>query len=102
MIRPRVPVAWLAGAVLVAATCGCGSYSALCEAAAECNRANDLDVEACVSNFETEAEVASIYGCEEEWDLLVICIEDEGSCEDDEYRADRCDDEAEDYGDCVN
>jgi hypothetical protein len=102
MIQTRSILAWLAGALLAAATCGCSSYGALCEAAAECNRANELDIEACVNDLETEAEVASIYGCDEEWDLLIICIEDEGRCDDDDYRAERCDDEAEDYSDCVN
>lgn len=81
---------------------GCSSYGALCEAAGECDNSNDLDIEACVSAFETEAEVASIYGCDEEFDEYVICLEEEGRCRDDDFEAEDCRGEAEDYSDCVD
>lgn len=89
------------GLALLALT-GCSSYGALCEAAAECDNSNDLDIEACENDFATEAEVASIYGCDEEFDELVICFEEEGRCRDDDFEAEDCDGEAEDYSDCVN
>jgi hypothetical protein len=91
----------LFGPILLVLT-GCSSYGALCEAAGECDNSNDLDIEACVNAFETEAEVASIYGCDEEFDEYVICLEEEGRCRDDEFEAEDCGGEAEDYGDCVD
>jgi hypothetical protein len=81
---------------------GCTSENAeLCELASECSSPNDNDLDACVIALDTEAEVASVRDCEEEWDALVDCAIEQGHCEDGRFRAGACNAVRDAYGECL-
>jgi hypothetical protein len=86
------------------AATGCGGYGSFCTDAMDCARGNDNDIEACELAFEHDEEIASIYGCDQEWDDYYLCLEERSDCNDRVFGPDgnECADEAQDYGDCVN
>jgi hypothetical protein len=80
---------------------GCGNaHGALCEEAASCGGGGDEEIDACIVDLDGKAEVASIYGCEDDWDDFLACMEDSAECQNDELRG--CGVENDRYKDCVD
>ena len=72
---------WAALALLGALAAGCTSpYVELCERGAVCRGANDRDIDACIVEQEEREEVASIFGCDDQWNAYVDCMVDRGTC----------------------
>ena len=87
----------LAGAVVA-----CDPYGAYCEEMMDCLDGNESDVEACVVEMEAAAEQASLWDCDEWFDELFACVEDESDCDNDHYTpGDDCEDEQEDFSACM-
>lgn len=85
---------------------GCGSSSSdYCTAKIDCEGGNDQDIEACEIARDADEDIASVYGCEPEWDDYFACWEDRGYCDrnPDRYthRGD-CDRESERLNDCIH
>jgi hypothetical protein len=94
---------WLAPALLLALVGCSGRYSDLCTMADDCEGGNDADYDACVSDLETEEDIASNWGCDQEWDELIDCALDNNDCNNDHFVIeDNCDNEMERYGNCVD
>jgi hypothetical protein len=82
---------------------GCSSYSGYCADAMDCAGGNDNDIDACEVVLEHEEDVASINGCDEEWDDYFVCLEDKSDCDGDQYGPEgSCNDEAEDLDRCIH
>jgi hypothetical protein len=79
-----------------------GSHTELCQLADDCERGNDRDFDACVIGLDTEEEVASLHGCDDQWQELVDCAIARGACEGDDFRVRGCDNESENYERCVD
>ncbi len=90
--------------LVLATLVGCdGAYSDLCLEADDCENGNQEDIDACIQGLETEEDVASLHGCDQEWDDLIDCALNNNDCDNDHFRIeDRCEDEEEDYGDCID
>lgn len=90
-------------ALLLAAGCG-GGYGAYCEAQMDCRDGNDADIEACIIEMERQEEIAAIYGCDEDWEDLSLCLEEESRCEGNTYapRGADCAGEGTDWLQCIN
>lgn len=84
------------------AGCG-GAEGELCALADECANGNDADLDACENDLSTQAELAGVYDCSEEWDELIACAIDNNDCDDGEFEIDDdCENESEDYEDCID
>lgn len=90
--------------VLASGVVGCGSsYSAYCTEKMDCEGGNDADLEACEISNEASEDVASVYGCDVEWEEFFLCVEEDSDCDNDVYIPDLdCLDKYEDYQDCVD
>lgn len=93
--------------MIAAATSGCSTYGSYCEAAMDCMGGNDADIEACEINQDEAEEIASIRDCSAEFDALFACVEEESSCEEiatvEVYTyGNDCENEEEDYNDCMD
>ena len=87
-------------AMLGAFAAACSNpYGELCERGAICRGANDLDIDACVIEQESRADVASIWGCDDQWNNYVDCMVDRGSCSGDKLSG--CDDAKDQWKRCV-
>lgn len=85
--------------VLSLASCG-GLHADLCERAASCGGGGDLEVEACVVEFDRREELASIYGCSDWWDDHTACLDERGYCDEDGDLT-GCDDWERSYHECL-
>jgi hypothetical protein len=85
------------------AGCG-GGISGYCEEANLCEEGNDLDVEACETRLDTEAEVADLYNCSSEFDEYFDCLVENSRCNNDRYAPDEddCDGPRNRLDDCTN
>lgn len=70
---------------LAAAGCG-GIGGQLTDLVCECEHCDDWKEEKLIATLGASQEVAAIYGCDIEWESLVQCEIDEGTCEDEEAR----------------
>lgn len=78
---------------LALAVAGCSTpYTAICDKVQECSGGNDMDVAACVAAGDTAGDVASAYGCADQYSVYAECLEAKGTCDNGHYRAE-CDDE---------
>lgn len=63
---------------------GCSSrFADLCERAADCEGGGDDEIDACIISAESDEEVASVYGCDDEFDAYYDCVDRSSSCRDD-------------------
>lgn len=61
---------------------GCGpDITALCTATEDCVGGNEQDIEACVSFYDYQAELADIEGCDPEFNELLACSEGVADCQ---------------------
>ena len=98
--RTRPIAAWTLP-VGVALAAGCTSpYVELCERGAVCRGANDRDIDACIVEQEEREEVASIFGCDDQWNAYVDCMVDRGTCSGGD-RLSGCDDLKDTWRRCV-
>jgi hypothetical protein len=89
-------------ALVLAASTGCSGFSSFCADAMDCEGGNDADTEACEIELDAAEEKAAIENCTEEFDAYFTCVEENSDCEDDNWTSDdKCEDEAEDLGDCL-
>lgn len=90
-------------ALLLAAGCG-GGYDAYCEEQMDCRDGNDADIEACIIEMERQEEIAYIYGCEDDWDEVYLCLEERSRCEGNTYlpRGNDCVGETTDLLQCID
>lgn len=102
-VRRRAPFL-LAALVWAGSLVGCGGAEGeLCAIADECVNGNDADLDACENDLSTAADVAAVYDCSAEWDELIACAIDNNDCNDGEFEIDdSCEDESEDYDDCID
>ncbi|NUQ71948.1 MAG: hypothetical protein HUU21_00015 [Polyangiaceae bacterium] len=69
------------------AVAGCGGIGGeLTDLMCECEHCDDWREDKIIASLDASQEVASIYGCDVEWESVVQCEIDEGSCDDDEAR----------------
>jgi hypothetical protein len=82
----------------------CDSYGDYCEALMDCVDGNDADIDACIVQNEAAADRASLYGCDEWFDNLQVCLEEESECvSNDIYTPEnRCNDEAREFSSCMS
>ena len=65
----------------------CGSHaSSVCDLVCECEHCSDLASDNCVTSLEGTAKYSEAYGCDQEFDDLLTCVEDKGECDDKEAR----------------
>lgn len=90
-------------AALFVAIPGCDPYGAYCDEKMDCEDGNEMDVESCVVDLEEEEERASLWDCDEYFDIYFECLELESECESDHYIVDgnNCNSEAEDLDSCM-
>jgi hypothetical protein len=66
---------------------GCGGLDGeLITLICDCEHCDDWREEKLIAASDAAREVASIYGCDAEWESLVQCNIDEGTCDDEEAR----------------
>jgi hypothetical protein len=89
-------------AVSLLAGCG-GGIGGYCEAAAECERGNDADIQACELRFDETQQVADLKNCSAEFDDYINCIEESARCNNDEYKVTdgQCGDENDRLEKCI-
>ncbi len=58
----------------------CSRFSSLCEDEMACRGGNDADVDACIAQAETSEALAENRGCEDAFDELLACAEDDAQC----------------------
>jgi hypothetical protein len=88
----------IAGAVAVV---GCGSSaSSLCSELCDCEGCSEAEQEDCVDEIEDSEKRAADAGCEQQFDELVDCLDDQLECRDGGIDADGCEPEAEDLAEC--
>jgi len=98
-------VVWLSVAGLAVTACACDSRAVeFCDAKCECTLCNDREYDECVIDKEHDIDVAAAYECDQEYDELLTCVLDKADCDDYAWvvDADDCDNETEDYADCVD
>jgi len=78
MRTPLILIACLALAPLAA---GCGSLSTdYCDRKCDCENCSEREYDECLVENDAEAEVASIYACDVEYEERTICRIEEHSC----------------------
>jgi hypothetical protein len=69
------------------AALGCGGLGGqLTDLVCECEHCDDWREDKLIALYDASLEVATAYGCEAEWEGLVQCEIDEGTCDDEEAR----------------
>ena len=96
-----------AAAGLLLAGCGDVSGEDLCETACDCegDSCDDGDLEECIDEFDDEEADAEAAGCEDEYQEVLDCYDEEGTCKDGHYEwgdDDACQDVGRAYSDCVD
>ncbi len=85
----------LIGAVVLlasAALAGCGAgFTSYCEDQNLCEEGNDLDIEACSIEWDTQAELAEIRNCGGEFDEYFDCSVENARCNDGRWGPDEDD-----------
>jgi hypothetical protein len=75
-VRLRRNLGVLAGAFALLFTTQCSSrYDAHCENQRSCLGGNDNDVNACIEGARATENIASAYGCDDQWDAFADCLE---------------------------
>lgn len=68
---------------------GCGSkYKDFCTSATQCEGGNDMDIDACVANYEAESDKASAYDCADPYTKVADCYTSTGTCKSKSYTVD--------------
>ena len=102
MHRIRKSVVLVLSVAAASLVTGCGSsYSQICQDTMDCENGNDKDVEACEIQADAEEDIASLEGCDQQWQDLVDCVEQSGRCTDHHWDTTRCDAESDRYGECI-
>ncbi len=66
---------------------GCGGLGGqLTDAVCECEHCDDWREDKLIALYDTSLEIATTYGCEAEWETLVQCELDEGTCDEEKAR----------------
>ena len=80
----------------------CRNFGDYCQEATDCADGNELDQDACEIGLEFDADRADDEGCGEYFDAFFACVEENSSCDNDNYApdADDCENESEDYNNC--
>ena len=74
--------------------------SDICEAICDCTGCSDNELAACIDDLEDEQRLAEREGCDEEYDAVLSCFDDEIECRGSGYDLDGCDGELEDLDKC--
>lgn len=94
----RTPLCALAAALLA----GCG-YGDICEAWMGCRGGNEADIEACVAYMDSRDERSANTDCDERWDALIECVEENLGCQGEAMAAESaCAAQAERWNACTN
>lgn len=89
---------------------GCTRADVICDLVCECEHCNDqAKIEAC-NQLQTAEDVAAAYACTAKWEAYTVCVEDRGTCDENEARFstrddagdDRCQDAAEALDKCID
>jgi hypothetical protein len=89
-----------AGLALLAFGAGCANpYVDVCERGAICRSASDRDIDACIIEQESREEIASIWGCDDQWSAYIDCMTERGTCSGDKLSG--CDDQKDAWKRCV-
>lgn len=97
----RTPLCALAvaGALLA----GCGGYGDICEAWMGCRGGNQTDIEACVAYMDSREERSENNSCDDRWDALVECVEENLGCQGETMAAETaCVGQAERWNGCTS
>lgn len=63
---------------------GCSSAESVCSLMCECEHCNDYSEMATCSQLTTVESIAEAYECSEQWEAYMSCIEDKGTCDEEE------------------
>jgi hypothetical protein len=63
------------------ATVGCGTESAICNDACDCEGCSDSQFDNCLDNFDDTERRADNEGCLDLYDDYVVCLDDTGRCD---------------------
>jgi hypothetical protein len=90
--------------VALAALPGCGGATGeYCDLYCDCERCNDEEAELCGADIDYAAEVADIKGCSDDFDLYLECANESADCDDNDFTiGNDCENEAEDYFNCID
>jgi hypothetical protein len=87
----------------LAALPGCGGVAGeYCDLACDCENCNDEEAEICIANVDYEQEISDIKGCDVEFDEIYACVIEKGDCDNDVFGTADCNDEAEDFIQCID
>ena len=62
------------------AVAGCGAFPGLCKTEQQCLGGNDKDEKACEDGFKSGANIASDYGCSDNFNKLIDCYNTTLTC----------------------
>jgi hypothetical protein len=95
-------VAWLLlSTCLLTAATGCGSDGEeYCEVYCDCADCSAKEREICLVQFDAEADVASVYECDQEYSDLESCVIAKADCPGGNFNTDECNTELEEYQSC--
>jgi len=82
---------------------GCSLYGDLCDREMLCRGGNDADYDACLIGYDAYEDRASLYGCNDDWDLYLTCYDAQAKCNNDNFTADNdCNDELDRLSRCID
>ena len=82
---------------------GCGgSAEAICDEICDCEGCSDDEHAECVDDLEDAERTAENEGCEDQFDEVMSCVDDQLECRSGNIDADGCESEAEDLEDCMD
>ena len=74
----------LLGLALLAAPACSGQPGTLCDLQCECEHCNDVEEDVTCEAYATQRDVSEIYDCLAEWEDWANCVEEKGTCNEDE------------------
>ncbi|MBI4705815.1 MAG: hypothetical protein HY744_32375 [Deltaproteobacteria bacterium] len=91
----------MVGMLAACAVVACNKYGTYCQDAEDCVGGNDADIDACVVDSNEQEDVASAYGCSEEFDALWECAEPDAHCDKDKWiYSDKCESKYKSLTEC--
>ena len=84
MVLRKLSVAVVVVPVMLVGGASCTTADALCELICECEHCSDLAENELCESLALDQEIAEIYGCDSAWESWAECVENNGSCREDD------------------
>lgn len=65
---------------------GCSSAETVCELICDCSHCNDLEMDLVCFQYKVQEATAEAYDCSEQWEAQMTCIQEKGTCKEEESR----------------